>query len=109
MYFRLVREVSYREFYRTQNVVNVNKMPIKPPKLTDYALSHGHYTRCPVRWQRSAIAALHEAAEIYMTGLFEDANLLAIHARRITVQPRDIQLVRKIRGEKNWMQIEYTQ
>ncbi|PIO59011.1 hypothetical protein TELCIR_19538, partial [Teladorsagia circumcincta] len=40
-----------------------------------------------------------EAAEVYLTCLFEDANLAAIHARRVTIFPRDIYLVRRIRGE----------
>ena len=54
------------------------------------------------RIQARAVGALHEAAEAYMVGLMEDANALAIHARRVTVQPRDIQLARKIRGERDW-------
>ena len=43
-----------------------------------------------VRFQSTAIAALQEAAENYIVGLFEDVNLLAIHARRVTIMPRDI-------------------
>ena len=43
-----------------------------------------------------------------MTGLMEDANLLAIHTKRYTVQPRDIQLARRILGEVNWDQSDYT-
>ena len=54
------------------------------------------------RIQARAVGALHEAAEAYLVGLLEDANALAIHARRVTVQPRDIQLACKIRGEKDW-------
>ena len=50
----------------------------------------------------SAIRALHQASEAYLVGLLEDANLLAIHAKRVTVQPRDIQLARRIRGERDW-------
>ena len=46
--------------------------------------------------------ALHEGTEAYMIGVMEDANLLAIHARRVTIQPRDIQLARRIRGDPNW-------
>ena len=52
-----------------------------------------------VRFQSTAIAALQEAAENYMVGLFEDVNLLAIHARRVTIMPRDIRLALKIRGD----------
>ena len=52
-----------------------------------------------VRFQSTAIAALQEAAENYIVGLFEDVNLLAIHARRVTIMPRDIQLALRIRGD----------
>ena len=47
-----------------------------------------------------AILALQEAAEAYLIGLFEDTNLCAIHAKRITIMPKDIQLARRIRGER---------
>ncbi|PIO56643.1 core histone H2A/H2B/H3/H4, partial [Teladorsagia circumcincta] len=52
------------------------------------------------RWQSNALLALQEAAEVYLTCLFEDTNLAAIHARRVTIMPRDISLVRRIRGDK---------
>ena len=52
-----------------------------------------------VRFQSTAIAALQEAAENYIVGLFEDVNLLAIHARRVTIMPRDIRLALCIRGD----------
>eukprot|EP00798_Chlamydomonas_sp_ICE-L_P024411 gene24411-biopygen18891 len=41
-----------------------------------------------------------EAAEAYLVGLFEDTNLAAIHAKRVTIMPKDIQLARRIRGER---------
>ena len=44
--------------------------------------------------------ALQEAAEAYLVGLFEDTNLCAIHAKRVTIMPKDIQLARRIRGER---------
>ena len=53
-----------------------------------------------LRFQNSAIGALQEAAEAYLVGLFEDTNLCAIHAKRITIMPKDIQLARRIRGER---------
>ena len=46
-----------------------------------------------------AILALQEAAEAYLVGLFEDTNLCAIHTKRITIMPKDIQLARRICGE----------
>ncbi|GMT27066.1 hypothetical protein PFISCL1PPCAC_18363 [Pristionchus fissidentatus] len=50
-------------------------------------------------FQSAAIAALQEGAEAYLVGLFEDTVLTAFHAGRVTVMPRDIQLVRRIRGD----------
>lgn len=52
-----------------------------------------------LRFQGSAILALQEASEAYLVGLFEDTNLCAIHAKRVTIMPKDIQLARRIRGE----------
>ena len=52
-----------------------------------------------VRFQSTAIAALQEAAENFIVGLFEDVNLLAIHARHVTIMPRDIRLALCIRGD----------
>ncbi|KAF4333041.1 histone H3-like centromeric cse-4 [Fusarium beomiforme] len=51
-----------------------------------------------LRWQSQAIMALQEAAEAYMVHLFEDTNLCAIHAKRVTIMQKDIQLARRIRG-----------
>jgi histone H3 len=53
-----------------------------------------------LRFQERAIMALQEASEAYLVGLFEDTNLCAIHARRVTILPKDIQLSRRIRGDK---------
>ena len=53
-----------------------------------------------LRFQSSAVLALQEAAEAYLVGLFEDTNLCAIHARRVTIMTRDLQLARRIRGER---------
>ena len=52
-----------------------------------------------VRFQSTAIAALQEAAENFIIGLFEDFNLLAIHTKRATVMPRDIRLALRMRGD----------
>ena len=51
------------------------------------------------RFHAQALTALHEASEMYMVNLFEDSNLLALHAKRVTVQPRDMQLALRLRGE----------
>ncbi|KAK0538908.1 histone H3.1 [Tilletia horrida] len=53
------------------------------------------------RIQSSAINALQEASEAYLVSLFEDTNLAAIHAKRVTIMPKDIQLARRIRGDRS--------
>ena len=52
-----------------------------------------------IRFQSTAIFALQEASEAYLVGLFEDANLCALHAKRVTIMPKDIALARRIRRE----------
>ncbi|KAL7664599.1 hypothetical protein ABC855_g2744 [[Candida] zeylanoides] len=54
-----------------------------------------------LRFQSSAIGALQEAVEAYLVSLFEDTNLCAIHAKRVTIQKKDIQLARRLRGERS--------
>jgi len=51
-----------------------------------------------IRVQVGAVGALQEAAEAYLVGLFEDTNLCAIHAKRVTIMPRDIHLAQRLRG-----------
>lgn len=51
-----------------------------------------------LRFQTNALLALQEAAEAHLASLFEDMNLCAIHARRVTVMPRDLHLATRIRG-----------
>ena len=53
-----------------------------------------------LRFQSQALLALQEATEAYMTHMFEDANLCAIHANRVTLMPKDVVLARRIRGER---------
>jgi len=53
-----------------------------------------------LRFQSLAIAALQEAAETYLVSLLEDANLCAIHAKRVTIFVKDLQLARRIRGDR---------
>eukprot|EP00442_Polarella_glacialis_P056827 CAMPEP_0115145348 /NCGR_PEP_ID=MMETSP0227-20121206/62064_1 /TAXON_ID=89957 /ORGANISM="Polarella glacialis, Strain CCMP 1383" /LENGTH=131 /DNA_ID=CAMNT_0002554853 /DNA_START=169 /DNA_END=564 /DNA_ORIENTATION=+ len=53
-----------------------------------------------LKFQSQAVLALQEAAEAYLVGLFEDTNLCAIHAKRVTIMPKDLQLARRLRGER---------
>ncbi|BBN06544.1 protein MpcenH3 [Marchantia polymorpha subsp. ruderalis] len=50
------------------------------------------------RWTAEALVALQEAVEDYIVHLFEDTNLCAIHAKRVTIMPKDLHLARRIRG-----------
>ena len=59
-----------------------------------YGIEGMHY-----RWQKTALLALQDATESYLTNLFEDSNLCTVHAKRVTIMPKDIKLARRIRGE----------
>ena len=95
----MVKHISIREWRR-----HYSKTIINPEQLSE----KGKETCYVPRWAVGAIDALHEASEDYLIMLLEDANLLAIHARRVTVQPRDIQLARRICGDKDWDKVQYT-
>ena len=97
-----MKEISWREWQKLKGA------QANAPDYTDEEILEGARNVCPLRWAKGAIEALHEGCEAYMVGLMEDANLLAIHARRITLQPRDIQLARRIRGESLWDYKDYT-
>ena len=56
------------------------------------------FTGKQYRWQANALMALQEACEFHLIHLFEDANLCAIHGKRVTIMPKDMQLARRIRG-----------
>lgn len=57
--------------------------------------------KADLRFQSSAIGALQEASEAYLVSLFEDTNLCTIHGRRVTIMTKDMQLARRIRGERS--------
>ena len=96
---RLAKHISLRKWRRMKN-----EKVIDPTKLSK---AERETCFCP-RWMKGAIAAVHEAAEAYLVGIMEDANLLAIHARCYTIQPRDIQLCHCLRGDKDWDKIAWT-
>ena len=103
-FIRLIKEITWREYYRRHPE---KKQPVEAPDINNRKLKRGKKNQCPLRWQANAIDALHEGAENYLIRLLEDANLLALHTRRITVQPRDIQLARRIRGDVEWWRTDY--
>lgn len=55
--------------------------------------------RPDLRFQSAAVMAIQEAAEAYLVGVFEDTNLAALHAKRVTIMAKDLKLARRIRGE----------
>ena len=95
----MVKHISIREWrhYHSKEIIN-------PEDLSNKAKE-----QCFVpRWTMGAVDALHEGAEDYLITLLDDANLLAIHARCLTIQPRDIQLGWRIHGDKDWDKVSYT-
>ena len=95
--------LALREIYRYQQSNNclIKRTPFN--KLIKEISQE--YRVCPdgpgtpsvqVRFQSTALAALREAAENFLVGLFEDVNLLGVHAKRVTVMPHDIQLALRI-------------
>ena len=95
----MVKHISIQEWrcYKEKIIIN-------PEELSDKEKES-----CFVPWWTTgAIEALHEASEDYLITLLENANLLAIHAKCVTLQPRDIQLACRIRGDKDWDKLTYT-
>ena len=64
--------------------------------MREIAQTHNPY----LQFQSGAILALQESAEAYLVGLLEDSNLCTIHVKRVTIMPKDMQLARRIRGER---------
>ncbi|XP_067883301.1 histone H3-like [Heterodontus francisci] len=89
--------VALREIHRYQKSIQllIRKLPFQR-LVREIAQDF----KADLRLQSSAIMALQEASEAYLVGLFEDTNLCAIHAKRVTIMPKDIQLARRIRGER---------
>lgn len=54
-----------------------------------------------LRFQSSAILAIQEATEAHIVSLLADTNLACIHAKRVTIQPKDVQLALRLRGERH--------
>ena len=58
-----------------------------------------HRIDSDLRFASQALQALQEAGEAYLVGIFEDANLCALHANRVTIMRKDMDLARRIRGD----------
>lgn len=90
--------VALREIRRYQKSTDllIRKLPFQ--RLVREVVD-GHMFCDFMRFQAPAMAALQEASEAYLVSLFEDSNLCAIHAKRVTVMRQDMVLARRIRGE----------
>jgi histone H3 len=89
--------VALREIRRYQKSTDllIHKLPFQR-LVKEIAVN----LKLKVRFQSLALLALQEAAEAYLVGVFEDANLCALHAKRKTINDKDIRLARRIRGER---------
>lgn len=88
---RALREI--RKFQKSTDLL-IPKLPFQR-LVREIALNF----KSELRFQSTAVLALHEASEAYLVSLFEDTNLCAIHAKRVTIMPKDVRLARRIRGE----------
>lgn len=88
--------MEIRKFQRTTDLL-LRKLPFSR-LVRELADNHSHTSS--LRFSGVAMEALQHAAENYLIKLFEDANLCAIHCKRVTIQSKDIQLARRIRGIK---------
>ena len=100
---RLVKPHRYRagtvalkdiRHYQGSTALLIRKLPFQR-LVREIAQDH----KTDLRFQSAAVLCLQEASEAYLVRLFDDANLCAIHAGRVTIIPKDILLARRIRGE----------
>ncbi len=89
---RAIMEI--RQFQRTTHLL-LRRAPFC--RLVKEVTQVFHHT---LRWRVDAVSALQVAAEDYLVRLLEDANCCAIHAKRVTIMPKDMFLARRIRGAK---------
>ena len=87
-----LREI--RKYQRTTDLL-IHKLPFQR-LVREIARNH----RPDLRFQSAAVMALQEASEAFLVRLFEDTNLCALHANRVTIMPKDMQLARRIRGRR---------
>lgn len=88
------------KFYQKTTELLLRALPFaRVVKEVGDTLSIAEFTK--YKWKQTAIEALQNAAEAYLVALFEDVNRAAIHAKRVTVRPEDLHIVRKIRSSVN--------
>ena len=85
--------------YQTSTNLLIPKAPFQ--RLVREVLQSVTTGETTFRLQPMAVLAIQEASEAYLTGLFDDTNLCAIHGKRVTIMPKDLHLARRIRGERS--------
>merc|ERR1712224_887889 len=89
--------VALREIRKYQKSVDLLLLKLPFQRLVREI---AQYFTSDLKFQSQAVLALQEAADAYMVGLFEDCNLCAVHAKRVTIMPSDLQLAHRIRGDR---------
>ena len=96
--------VALREIrkYQKSTELLIKKLPFQRlcREVAQELFEKGEVRTNELRFQTSAVLALQEATESYLVNLFEDVNMIAIHAGRVGIQPKDLQLARRLRGER---------
>ena len=91
---------KYQSHHKHGTELLIRKLPLQRiVREISEEYTGGHF-ETGVKFQASAMEAIHHATEDYAVHLFEDANLEAIHAKRVTLMPKDIQITRRVRGER---------
>lgn len=90
--------IALREIRRYQKTTDLLLLKTPFQRLVREIAQNVSGENGPNRWQSQAIGALQEATEAFLVNLFHDANLCAIHAKRVTIMQKDIQLARRLRA-----------
>ena len=94
-------EMRNKPFHRIKNQKNTDELSIRklPFQRIVRDIVSNYSTDEPFRFTPQALQALHVASEDYLVGLFEDSYLCALHAKRVTLMRKDMNLARRIRGD----------
>eukprot|EP00795_Rhopilema_esculentum_P016449 gene16449-7863_t len=87
---KALREI---QFYQSTSHLLIRRLPLVRliKEICNHLVPNKNF-----RFKAAALAALHEATESFLVRLFEDSNIAAIHAKRVTVMPKDMRLVQRI-------------
>lgn len=94
-------ELALQEIKRLQNTTDLQIPRAAFHRLVrEITLKYAGNKDQPNKYQVAALLALQEAAESFLVRLFEDSTLVCVHAKRVTLMPRDIALIRRLRRER---------